>query len=94
MINVLIFHEDALSGNVNAVADVEIGVQESVGDSLVTAWLQLDKKNTDRLELSGHRLELAFFLPCCSCLSVYAVTLSKALNLQVCCATCNFSLKG
>ena len=61
MIYVLIFHEDALSGNVNAVADVEIGVQESVGDSLVTAWLQLDKKNTDSLELSGHSLELAFF---------------------------------
>ena len=69
MINVFIFHEDALSGNVNAVADVEIGVQESVGDSLVTAWLQLDKKTlTDWNCLVTAWCYL--FLTCCSCLSV------------------------
>ena len=44
MINILIVDEDALSGSVNAVADVEFGVQESVGDILITAWLQLDKQ--------------------------------------------------
>ena len=40
----LIIDEDALSGYVNAVVDVEVGVQESVGDILCTAWLQLDKQ--------------------------------------------------
>ena len=44
MINILIVDEGALSGSVNAVADVEVGVQESVGDILFTAWLQLNKQ--------------------------------------------------
>jgi len=44
LINILIVDEGALSGSVNAVADVEVGVQESVGDISFTAWLQPNKR--------------------------------------------------
>ena len=47
-------NEDAISKVVGLVAEVEVGVEESLGDSMLTAG--------NRLELSGHSSEFLYRL--------------------------------